>query len=137
MCVCMCVWSQLVCMPAAAVPPLSRNQGEIAVWMRGGEEESAEKGEGEAIETEKRDGEMERGIAMPRGEMKKAEWKKKPSNKRVEEALNRHVFLPFSSSFFSLFPSALCSADRTVTVAEVVWRLWPGRDLKSSLMLCV
>lgn len=46
MCVCMCVLSQLVCMPVAAVPPLSRNQGEIAVCMRGGEEERAEKGEG-------------------------------------------------------------------------------------------
>lgn len=42
--VCVCVLSQLVCMPAAAIPALSGNQGEIVVCMlkeAEGEEERA------------------------------------------------------------------------------------------------
>lgn len=70
-----CVLSQLVCMPAAAIPASlwksRRNRGVYAERGERKKEQGEERGRRrgrEVIETER---EMERGIGMPQGEMKK------------------------------------------------------------------
>lgn len=66
----------------------------------------------------------------------KAEGKNNKRVGKMEKVFNRWVFLPACSSLFCFITSALSSADSTVSVAEVVWRHWPGRELKNPLMSC-
>lgn len=106
-----CVSSQLVCMPAAAISASRwksrRVRGVYAERGRG--RKSRGGGGGRRVEVIDR----ERGVGMPQGGMKKAEEKKNKRVGKIEKAFNRCVFLPASSSLFCFITSALCSvADR-------------------------